>query len=381
MNQSIVFTRAKMVLPDQVVEGSLCIEGEQIVDIDTSPSRHPSAIDLQGDYLIPGLIELHTDNLEKHFTPRPGVKWPELPAIFGHDAVVASAGITTVFNAVATGNVLPDSTRSERFDHMVMAIKEAAASQVTRAEHLLHIRCELTCDSTLEKFHRWVDDPLLKLVSVMDHSPGQRQFVDLDKYREYYQGKYHLNDQQMEELIEHHTDISERFGRAHRREIARSCSERGISMASHDDATEEHVRESHADGMRIAEFPTTVEAARACREHQLHVMMGSPNVVRGFSHSGNVSARDLAAEGLLDTLSSDYVPESLLHSAFILSDHVEHIDLPEAINMISRNPADAAGLHDRGEIRVGKRADLVQVTRLDRAPVVRQVWRQGSRVA
>lgn len=381
MNQQIVFNHARMVLPDEVIEGSLCIQGEQIVDIDNSPSGQPGAIDLEGDYLIPGLIELHTDNLEKHFTPRPGVKWPELPAIFGHDAVVASAGITTVFNAVATGNVLPDSTRSERFDHMVLAIKEAVASHVTRAEHLLHIRCELTCDSTLEKFYRWVDDPLLKLVSVMDHSPGQRQFVDLDKYREYYQGKYHLNDQQMAELIEHHTDISQKYGRAHRSEIASSCNQRGISMASHDDATQAHVEESHADGMRIAEFPTTVEAARACREHGLHVMMGSPNVVRGFSHSGNVSARDLAAAGLLDTLSSDYVPESLLHSAFILAEHVEQIELPEAVNMISRNPADAAGLHDRGELTIGKRADLVQVTRLQRAPVVRQVWRQGRRVA
>ncbi len=377
----IVFTNARMVLPDQVVKGSLRIENGIISDLDTAPSKAPEAIDLGGDYLLPGLIELHTDNLEKHFTPRPGVKWPELPAIFGHDAVVASAGITTVFNAVATGNVLPDSTRSERFDHMVQAIKEAAASNVTRAEHLLHIRCELTCDTTLEKFRNWMDEPLLKLVSVMDHSPGQRQFVDLDKYREYYQGKYGLNDQEMEELVQHHTEVSQKYGRAHRSEIANLCRDRGIAMASHDDATSAHVHESLEDGVSIAEFPTTVEAARACRECGLHVLMGAPNVVRGFSHSGNVSARELAAEGLLDTLSSDYVPESLLHSAFILAEHVEHIELPEAVNMISRNPADAVGLHDRGEIGIGKRADLVHVTMLRNAPVVRQVWRQGARVA
>jgi alpha-D-ribose 1-methylphosphonate 5-triphosphate diphosphatase len=381
MNRQTVFTNARMVLPDQVLSGSLCIDGDTITAIDSAPSGVTGAIDLNGDFLLPGLIELHTDNLEKHFTPRPGVKWPELPAIFGHDSVVASAGITTVFNAVATGNVLPDSTRSERFDHMVSAVREAAASNITRAEHLLHIRCELTCDSTLEKFSKWMDDPLLRLVSVMDHSPGQRQFVNLDKYREYYRGKYKLSEREMEELIAHHTDISQRFGRAHRSEIARLCHERGVAMASHDDATLEHVRESVEDGMSIAEFPTTVAAARSSRQHGLHVMMGSPNVVRGFSHSGNVSARELAAEGLLDTLSSDYVPESLLHSAFILAEHVEQIQLPEAVNMISRNPATAAGLHDRGEIALGKRADLVQVTQLDHAPVVRQVWRQGLRVA
>jgi alpha-D-ribose 1-methylphosphonate 5-triphosphate diphosphatase len=385
MNTQTVFTNARIVLQDEVVHGSVCIQRETITDIDTSGSRAPGAIDLGGDYLMPGLIELHTDNLEKHFTPRPGVKWPELPAIFGHDAVVASAGITTVFNAVATGNVIPDSTRSERFDHMVGAVKQAAASNLTRAEHLLHIRCELTCDATLEKFRKWIDEPLLKLVSVMDHSPGQRQFVNLDKYREYYKGKYNLNDGEMERLIEHHTDISQKFGRMHRSEIAALCRARDVAMASHDDATAAHVLESLEDGMSIAEFPTTVEAARACREHGLHVMMGSPNVVRGFSHSGNVSARDLAAQGLLDTLSSDYVPESLLHSAFILAAHVDHIELPEAVNMISRNPADAAGLHDRGQIAVGKRADLVRVhhdpAHPEHVPVVRGVWRGGRRVA
>lgn len=376
-----VFNNARMVLPDQVIRGSLCVENGTIRDIASSPSQLPNAIDLDGEYLIAGLIELHTDNLEKHFTPRPGVKWPELPAIFGHDAVVASAGITTVLNAVATGNVLPDSTRSERFDHMVQAVKQAADSNQTRAQHLLHIRCELTCDSTLEKLRKWVDDPLLTLVSVMDHSPGQRQFVNLDKYREYYQGKYHLNEQQMEDLIKHHTDVSERFGRAHRSEIATLCRERGVALASHDDATPAHVEESVQDGMSIAEFPTTAEAARACRAQGLHVMMGAPNVVRGFSHSGNVSARDLAAAGLLDTLSSDYVPESLLHAAFILAEKVEHISLPDAINMVSRNPADAAGLQDRGEIRVGKRADLVRVAQWQGTPIARQVWRQGQRVA
>jgi alpha-D-ribose 1-methylphosphonate 5-triphosphate diphosphatase len=381
MKRETVFTRARIVLPSEVVTGSVCIDNGTIKAIDTHFSSVPGAIDLDGDYLIPGLVELHTDNLEKHFAPRPGVKWPELPAIFGHDAVVASAGITTVFNAVATGNVLPDSTRSERFDHMVRAVKEAAASGLTRAEHLLHIRCELTCDSTMGKFHHWMDDPLLRLVSVMDHSPGQRQFVNLDKYREYYQGKYGLSNEQVEDLIERHTDISARFGRAHREEIAGLCRERGIAMASHDDATSAHVLEAVEDGVSIAEFPTTAEAARACREHGLHVMMGSPNVVRGFSHSGNVSARELAAQGLLDTLSSDYVPESLLHSAFVLADCNEHIHLPDAINMITRNPADAAGLHDRGEIAIGRQADLVHVQLYQQAPVVRQVWRQGYRVA
>ena len=380
MNRETVFTNTKIVLADEVINGSICVEDGKITAISESPSSLAEAINLDGDYLIPGLVELHTDNLEKHFTPRPGVKWPEMPAIFAHDAMVATAGITTVFNAVATGDVLASSSRVERFQHMISGIRQANDSKLTRAEHLLHIRCELTYEPTLDNFKGLVDDPLVKLVSVMDHSPGQRQFARIDKYKEYYQGKYQMNEQQIQELIDRQTEASQRIGTAYRKEIAQMCRDRGLSIASHDDATEAHVAEAVEDGIVIAEFPTTVEAAQASRDNGLHVLMGSPNVVRGFSHSGNVSARDLAAKGLLDTLSSDYVPNSLLHSAFILEEVVDHITLPEAVRMVTANPADAAHLNDRGEITVGKRADLVQVKRLDETPLVRQVWREGLRV-
>jgi alpha-D-ribose 1-methylphosphonate 5-triphosphate diphosphatase len=380
MNRQTVLTNARLVLDDEVVHGSVVMEGERIIAVDQGGSGLPGAVDLEGDYLLPGLVELHTDNLEKHFTPRPGVKWPQMPAIFAHDAAIAGAGITTVFNAVATGDVLERSGRVERFGEMAASIRRAADSGLTRAEHLMHIRCELAYELTLENFHRMLGEPLLRLVSVMDHSPGQRQFANIDKYREYYQGKYHLGEDEIQALVDRQTDVSQRVGRQQREAIAGLCREHGLALASHDDATVDHVREAVGDGVSIAEFPTTIEAARASREHGLHVLMGAPNVVRGFSHSGNVSARDLADGGLLDTLSSDYVPNSLLHAAFILEHHIGHIGLPQAIAMVSRNPAHAAGLHDRGRVAEGLRADLVQVKLLLETPVVRQVWRAGQRV-
>ncbi|WP_078119226.1 alpha-D-ribose 1-methylphosphonate 5-triphosphate diphosphatase [Thiosocius teredinicola] len=380
MNSETVLSNAQIVMPDCVIKGTVCLHDGKIKAVDEGHSQLPSVVDLDGDYLIAGLIELHTDNLEKHFSPRPTVSWPAMPAIFAHDAAVASAGITTVFNAVATGDVIQGSSRIQRFRHMTEAVRQAHASDLTRAEHLLHIRCEVTYEPTLENFTSIVDDPLVKLVSVMDHSPGQRQFADINKYREYYQGKYKLSDEEMEAQIQRQTETSLRLGRHHRAAIAEMCRERGLSLASHDDATIEHVEEAVADGMSIAEFPTTVGAANASRHHGLHVLMGAPNVVRGFSHSGNVSARELAQQGLLDTLSSDYVPNSLLHAAFVLAQHIDHIQLPEAVAMVNLNPADAAGLHDRGSIAVDKRADLIRVRCVDDVPVVRQVWRQGTRV-
>lgn len=381
MNNEQVFSNARIVLADEVVAGSLTVSDGRITGIDSGNTGVPHAQDMEGDYLIPGLVELHTDHMEKHFTPRPGVAWPAIPALLAHDAAVACAGITTVLNAVATGSVVESASRNERFHDMINSLHQASAAGATRAEHLLHVRCELTYEPTLELFESMVNDPLLRMVSVMDHAPGQRQFVNIDKYEEYYKGKYKMSDAELDKLTERQLDISQRLGPGYRRSITSTCRERGLALASHDDATSAHVEEAVGDGMRIAEFPTTLEAARAAREHGLHVMMGSPNAVRGFSHSGNVSARDLARDGLMDTLSSDYVPASLLHSAFIIDETIEHISLAEAIGMVTRNPADAAGMNDRGEIAAGKRADLVQVRQLEHAPHIRQVWREGQRVA
>ena len=137
--------------------------------------------------------------------------------------------------------------------------------------------------------------------------------------------------------------------------------------------------EAKADGIRIAEFPTTHEAARAARQHGMSVIMGAPNVVCGGSHSGNVSALDLAAEDLLDGLSSDYAPKSLLHGAFILHDRIG-LPLPKAVATVTAHIAAGVGLPDRGELAPGKRADLIRVRWIGDIPVVRSVWREGPQV-
>ena len=190
-----------------------------------------------------------------------------------------------------------------------------------------------------------------------------------------------MSDAEMESFMDERRAAHARHSVGNRQRIVELCRDRDIPLASHDDATRAHAQESADDGMSIAEFPTSIEAAEASREHGLQILMGAPNVVRGGSHSGNISALALAKLGLLDVLSSDYVPCSLLHAAFILADDVPDIALPEAIAMVSSNPARAAGLGDRGEIAVGQRADFVRVTVNDGYPVVRAVWRQGVRVS
>lgn len=382
MNSEQIFTNAQVVLADRVIHGTVVARDGEIVEIgDTPRSTASGAMDLDGDLLLPGLVELHTDNLEKHCLPRPRVHWPVPSAVLAHDAQIAAAGITTVFDAVAVGGAIDNDDREAMLAAAANAIREAVQHGNLRATHYLHMRCEVSNPRALDLYEPFREEPLVKLVSLMDHTPGQRQFVDASKLKVYYQGKYGLNDVQFEEMVASRKANQALYSDKYRHAIAEHCRATGVILASHDDATDAHIEEAETLGVSISEFPTTLEAARAARDKGMTTIMGGPNVVRGGSHSGNVAASDLARNGLLDALSSDYVPSSLLHGAFLLHDD-DGLDLAQAMATVTRNPARMGGLADRGEIAPGKRADLVRLRRLDDGtPVVRETWREGARVA
>lgn len=374
-----VFRNGRIVLPDGIHDGDVIVRGGIIASIDDGGSGR-GGVDLEGDWLLPGLVELHTDHLEGHYAPRPRVRWNPVSAVQAHDAQIATSGITTVFDALRVG--MDDDTKLDATDMQALghAICESQTRGRLRAEHFLHLRCEVSAPDVMEGFAAFADEPRVRIASLMDHTPGQRQFTSLDAFRMYYQGKTGMTDEELEALIGKRRKQAEAASPKHRQEIAAIARDRGIVLASHDDATAEHVAEAIAHGVGLAEFPTTVEAAAASSAAGMKVLMGAPNVVRGGSHSGNVAARALAESGVLDVLSSDYLPFSLLHATFILADTVDSISLPQAVAMVSLNPARAVGLDDRGAIAPGKRADLVQVRMSDDVPLIRSVWRQGIRV-
>jgi len=264
---------------------------------------------------------------------------------------------------------------------MADAIQKAEQEGRLRAEHLLHLRCEVSADNVLQHFADFENDPYVRLVSLMDHAPGQRQFQTMDQYIFYYQKKRGLSDAEFAKFVDRRVSESDRNSTPHRTAISKVCAERGITVASHDDATLAHVDEAIENGVRLAEFPTSFDAAKASHKHGMSVLMGAPNIVRGKSHSGNIAARDLAERGVLDVLSSDYVPLSLLYAPFLIADEVECISLPKAIAMVTATPARTVSLNDRGRIATGLRADLVRVFRDHGVPVTRAVWREGRRVA
>ncbi|NQW80758.1 MAG: alpha-D-ribose 1-methylphosphonate 5-triphosphate diphosphatase [Polaromonas sp.] len=383
MNVSVIFKNAKMVLPNEVVHGSLQTENGRISAVagDTSAM---AAVDLGGDYLLPGLVEMHTDNFERHLMPRPKVHWAELPALLAHDAEIAAAGITTVFDALGVGDADPESLRGKAWNDVLATLDNCTQQDLLRADHHLHVRCELPAPNTIDLFEPFQGHPRLSLISLMDHTPGQRQWENIEQARIYYTGKKGWSQQKFEQQVVLASQLQAEYSEPHRQYFVDYSRTHGIALASHDDTTAAHVQQAHAEGASMSEFPTTVVAAREAHKHGLRNVMGGPNVVRGGSHSGNVAAVDLARLGLLDILSSDYVPGSLLSAVMCLVEQGV-MTWPQAVATVTSTPALATGLTDRGAIKAGLRADLIQVHIAElpnghRHAVVRAVWREGRRV-
>lgn len=368
---------ARIVLSDRVVTGAVHVIGDRIAGL-TEGDRIPAgAQDMCGDYIIAGLVELHTDNLERHLEPRPSVKMPHNSAILAHDGELASTGITTVFDALRAGTMR--GRWEKRYAREVATeILDLRAAGALRVRHMIHLRAEVSSETLVEELASFGPEDRVKLLSVMDHSPGQRQFRDLVKLRTYYKGKYGYSDADFESFMESRTALAQRVRATHEAAAVSAAARLGAALASHDDTTTEHVTKSRDMGMALAEFPTTLEAAEACREAGVAIIMGAPNLIRGGSHSGNVSAIDLADAGLLDIVSSDYVPSLLMASAFRLAELWD--DLPRAIATVTTTPADATELTDRGRIAEDCLADLVRVGRHGETAVIRAVWRGGERV-
>ncbi len=381
MNHDLMLTNARIVLEDRVIDGAVRIEDGRIAGIEEGRAPVTGNDDLGGDLLIPGLIDLHTDALENHLQPRRGVHWDGVAAAVAHDAVTVAAGITTVFDALCVGQVAGRAGHEESLDGMLDGIEEARALGVLRADHLVHLRCEVTDPQVAGMLEQRIAHPLVRLVSVMDHAPGHRQMKDATHLRDTWMiGANGMSPEQADREIDALIERSRNVAPAMREKVVAMAHGRDIAVASHDDETAEHVDMAADLGIDIAEFPTTVEAARAAHARGIAVLMGGPNLVRGGSHSGNVAAGELARAGVLDALMSDYIMSSMLMGAFTLTGEEFGWDLPRAIATVTANPARVAGLKDRGTIAAGQRADLVQVRLAGGRPIVHAVWREGARI-
>lgn len=375
-----IFTNARIVTAQEEFTGTVVTENGLIQSVDSGSTSVPGAEDWAGDWLLPGLVEVHTDNLEKHLSPRPGVLWNAHAAMTVHDAQCAAAGITTVLDSVVIGDLDEGGARSQTQHTSIAALHQCREEGLMRVEHLLHLRCELSAPDMLEVFHEYAEDTLLTLVSMMDHTPGQRQWRDMKTYRRYTERNGSYSDTDFEAMIAQRKADQQAYSLPHRVEIVRECQARALPLASHDDTLLSDIALAVEEGVVMSEFPTTVEAAQAARHAGMAIIMGGPNMVKGGSHSGNVSAAELSQLDLLDIFSSDYVPSSLLMATYMLG-QTQGWSLPKAVRTVTINPARAIGLQDRGNVTLGQRADLLRV-RMNRVgmPVVMQTWLAGQRV-
>lgn len=379
--QSQIYTNYRLLLPTAEVLGTIAVKDGIISDI--QPGVVTQGQDGNGDYLMPGLIELHTDNLEKCISPRPGVRWNLDAAAVNHDRDLISSGITTVCDAIAIGDVTPkeDSLRLHYYEPTIEAVARGQAAGRFNADHLLHLRCELGYEHLYRTIEPLAQHPLLTLISLMDHTPGQRQFVNIEKYKQYYTGKHGVSPEKMDRFVEMRLSSQRKHAVENRQALVEMCRTRNIALASHDDATEDHVREAIAEGVVLAEFPTTIEAAKTAHSNGLLVLMGAPNIALGGSHSGNVSAMELVQLDLVDIISSDYVPRSLLQSVFTIAQQANK-PLYEAIKLVTLNSAKAIALdREVGSLEVGKKADLLAVHDDGVVPRISAVYKRGRRVA
>jgi alpha-D-ribose 1-methylphosphonate 5-triphosphate diphosphatase len=380
-NQAVL-GNARVVLADRVIEPGWV----EFVDgrIAAVGEGKPPAIDvdLAGDLLIPGLVELHTDHLEAHYMPRPKVFWDPLAAVRSYDAALATCGITTILDSRRIWREDGADKIGREAGLLADAVATARDAGMLRADHFLHLRCEVPMPDVVAEASDMIRRTDVRLLSLMDHTPGQRQFRNEEKLRTYYRGKAGgMTDAELDVLFDKRREYAGLYALSNYQALVKLARAHRVPLASHDYTTLEHVAQSVRDGVAIAEFPTTLEAARALHAGSVRVLMGAPNLMRGGSHSGNIGTAELAQAGVLDVLSSDYVPQSLLMGALQLPRLGSENDLASSIRMVTKTPAEAVGLNDRGEIAVGRRADLVCVNIVRGLPVVRAVWCAGERVA
>lgn len=378
MTQETILSNAVLVLPDTTIFGTILLRGSRIADVREGGSFAAGAIDCGGDTIIPGVVDVHTDNLERQVQPRTLARWPSRSAMVAHDAQCAAAGVTTVLDALCLGDLGFDKERIKTFQDGVVDLDALSAAGLLKSDHYLHLRCEVPAADMLALLDPVADHPLVRMISLMDHSPGVGQYADIDFYRKI-RRQGGLDEASIERRIAEMQDQRARLRVPNRKALLDRVRGTSIALASHDDRTEEEVAENAADGITISEFPVSMEAATAAKRAGIQVIMGAPNIVRGGSHSGNVNAVDLVRAGAVDAFASDYVPPSLIEAAFQCA-REEGISLPAAVAMISDHPARMSGLPDRGRLETGMRADLVRLRLHGTLPVVRQVWSAGERV-
>jgi alpha-D-ribose 1-methylphosphonate 5-triphosphate diphosphatase len=357
---------------------SVLIDGGRVAAVTTGHphSRAVRTIDLKHYLITPGLVDLHSDAMEKCLEMRPGVYFDAGFALQSLDRRLAACGITTFCHALSFADDELGLRAPEEAEKLVTYIHQVEQSGCCAVRHRIHARFEIGSERSARIIARLIAAGQVSLLSFMDHTPGQGQFKTLQSYLDFYTRNYQLPEDEVVTMVERK--------QAHRNraweqaaELAAQAREAGIPMLSHDDDTPAKValvRRLHAGG---CEFPIALDAARAAREAGMQVFMGAPNLVRGVSTNGHLKASETVAEGLCDGLISDYYPECLVQTPFVAEASLSVL-LDQALRLVTSGPA--AFLRDgltSGRLAPDLPADLVVIATEGAWKNVVQTWVDG----
>ena len=366
--------RARIILAhDIIADGSVLIEDGVIRDICPTTAPHGShEIDLSGNDLLPGLIDLHSDAIEHEVQPRPKTFLPFELAVRQADRLFAAVGITTAYHSLSfwgDGEGCRSNAFNEAFSRQIVRIGERSL-----VDNRVHARFEITNTPGLEQILGLIQDDTVSLVSIMDHTPGQGQYPEEQPFRDFCLSTGMTN-AEVDVVLSNKKRAQLQSGPSIET-LSQQVRQHGLPFASHDDDLPHRIPEHVARGITIAEFPMNFASSQAASDHDLTVLVGSPNVMRGQSTGSGPRALDLIDRAGANALCSDYVPGTILPAIYKIA---EELDWPlwRATQLGTLNPAAGAKLTDRGEIEVGRRADLIEVHQERNWPVVRRLWSAG----
>ncbi|MGB6330088.1 MAG: alpha-D-ribose 1-methylphosphonate 5-triphosphate diphosphatase [Halarcobacter sp.] len=351
----ITILRSKNVLVNEkFIEADIVIKGEFIQSIDAYGSNEV-AVDLGFKKIVPGIVDLHSDAIEKEIEPRHGATFPVELAIAELDKKLSMAGITTMFHAIG----FEDNPKKKRSVYLArQQIEEIynANKKHLGVDNLIHARFELSSSDAIEPIKEVIDLGMVKLLSIMDHSPGQGQFKTLETFKTYYSNYYGLNDDEVQDVVDKKMNKDEEKIN----NLISHAKENKITLLSHDDDCIEKLDGLLDLGVQISEFPLDLEVAKYAVSKGIATGMGAPNIVRGGSQSGNIAAIDLVREDVCKYLCSDYHPTSMLQAVYKMKEDA-NLPLEIGFSMITSTPAKYANLADRGELKAGKLADILVI--------------------
>jgi alpha-D-ribose 1-methylphosphonate 5-triphosphate diphosphatase len=379
MTRSFVLNNARLVTPVGIVEeASIRVDNGKITEIGHETLSGIREINVQGNYLFPGFVDMHSDAIEKGIEPRPNTFFPVDIAVFELDKKIASCGITTMYHSLSFAEMEVGLRSNSSAAGIIRQINEF--TNKLKVHTKIHARFEITDMAAVPYLEGLIQEDLIHLFSFMDHSPGQGQFRDISSYKNYYGPVYGKSDAEMDGIIDRKRRAREDGSPAAIERLVALCKERSISIASHDDDSREKIEWLKNLGVGMTEFPVNIEAVRAARELGISVCLGSPNVLRGESQARNLSAREAISWGYGDILCSDYAPMTMLHAVLAL-ERLDILPLHEAVNMVSLNPARAVGIAEQtGSLEIGKDADILIVDPSEGFPRILSTFVEGKEV-